>query len=81
GIGGIIGGLIMYYFSKGKFNPCIGIAGVSCVPTTAKVAQHEVSEANPYALILPFAMGANVSGVITSAIITGIYVTVLSAVK
>lgn len=81
GIGGIIGGLILFYFSKGKFNPCIGIAGVSCVPTTAKVAQHEVSEANPCALILPFAMGASVSGVITSAIITGIYVTVLSVIK
>lgn len=81
GIGGIIGGLLMYLFSKGKFNPCVGIAGVSCVPTTAKVAQHEVNEVNPYALILPYAMGANVSGVITSAIITGIYVTVLSVLK
>ncbi|MFC1964190.1 sodium ion-translocating decarboxylase subunit beta, partial [Chloroflexota bacterium] len=40
GIGGIIGGLFMYKIRKGKFNPIIGIAGVSCVPTTAKVAQH-----------------------------------------
>lgn len=81
GIGGIIGGLIMYYISKKEFNPVIGIAGVSCVPTTAKVAQKEVSEANPYAIILPYAIGANVSGVITSAILAGIYVTLIPLVK
>ncbi len=81
GIGGIIGGLIMYLLTRKKFNPVIGIAGVSCVPTTAKVAQHEVTEANPYALILPYAMGASVSGVITSAIITGIYITILPVIQ
>ncbi|MCL6449040.1 MAG: sodium ion-translocating decarboxylase subunit beta [Armatimonadetes bacterium] len=81
GIGGIIGGLIMYLLTRKKFNPVIGIAGVSCVPTTAKVAQHEVTEANPYALILPYAMGASVSGVITSAIITGIYITILPVMQ
>ncbi|MDA8211651.1 MAG: sodium ion-translocating decarboxylase subunit beta [Clostridia bacterium] len=77
GIGGIIGGYVMYFISKGKFNPVVGIAGVSCVPTTAKVAQKAVSEANPHAIILPFAMGANISGVITSAILAGIYVSLL----
>ncbi|HOJ52551.1 MAG TPA: sodium ion-translocating decarboxylase subunit beta [Syntrophales bacterium] len=77
GIGGLIGGYIMYFISKGKFNPVVGIAGVSCVPTTAKVAQKEVQKANKHAIILPFAMGANVSGVITSAIITAIFCTLL----
>lgn len=77
GIGGIIGGYIMYFISKGKFNPAIGIAGVSCVPTTVKVVQKCVSEVNPDALILPEAIGANISGVITTAIITGIYITVI----
>ena len=36
GIGGILGGYIMYYIEKGNYNPVIGIAAVSCVPTTAK---------------------------------------------
>lgn len=77
GIGGIMGGYIMYFITRGKFNPVVGIAGVSCVPTTAKVAQKSVSAVNPKALILPEAVGANISGVITSAIIAGIYITLI----
>jgi oxaloacetate decarboxylase beta subunit len=77
GIGGILGGYIMYFIKRGNFNPTIGIAGVSCVPTTAKVAQKEVNKINPGALILPEALGANISGVITTAIITGIYISLL----
>ena len=77
GIGGIIGGLIAYKLSKGKINPLIGIAAVSCVPTTAKVAQKCALIYNKQAIILPFAMGPNVAGVITTAIIAGIYVGLL----
>lgn len=65
GIGGILGGYVMYYWSGKKYNPVIGIAGVSCVPTTAKVAQKSVG---PGVIVLPHALGANISGVITSAI-------------
>ncbi len=78
GIGGILGGYAAYFISGKKFNPVIGIAGVSCVPTTAKVAQKEVSLVNKSAIVLPYAIGANVSGVITTAIITGLYITFLS---
>ncbi len=74
GIGGIIGGWIAYLVSKRKVNPLLGIAGVSCVPTTAKVAQKLASEANSASFILHFAMGPNVAGVITTAIVTAIYV-------
>jgi len=74
GIGGLIGGLIYYKLSKGKVNPLLGIAGVSCLPTTVKVAQKCAAEANVFAFILPYAMGPCVAGVITTAIITGIYV-------
>jgi oxaloacetate decarboxylase beta subunit len=77
GIGGIIGGYIVYWADGRTFNPVIGIAGVSCMPTTAKVAQKEVRAANKFAVILPWAMGASISGVISSAIIAGIYVTLL----
>ncbi len=77
GVGGLLGGLIYYKLSKGKVNPLIGIAGVSCVPTTAKVAQKEAFKANKWVMILPYAMGPNVAGVITTAIICGIYVTAI----
>jgi oxaloacetate decarboxylase beta subunit len=77
GIGGIVGGYIVYIVSGRKFNPVIGIAGVSCVPTTAKVAQKTVSAAAPNVVVLPVALGASISGVITSAILTGIYVTII----
>ena len=77
GIGGIIGGYIVYWTSGRNYNPVIGIAGVSCVPTTAKVAQKEARDANKFAMILPWAMGANICGVITSAIIAAVYVTLL----
>ena len=77
GIGGIIGGYVLYFWYKGKYNPMIGIAAVSCVPTTAKVVQKLATEANPGNMIMPQALGANISGVITTAILTGIYVAVL----
>jgi carboxybiotin decarboxylase len=74
GIGGIIGGYVVYLINGKNFNPTIGIAGVSCVPTTAKIAQHEVALANKRANVLQIAMGTSLSGVITSAIITGVYI-------
>lgn len=77
GIGGILGGYVLYFAKRGNFNPVIGIAGVSCVPTTVKVAQKIVAKDNPDAFIMPDAIGANICGVLTTAIITGIYITLL----
>lgn len=73
----VIGGYIMYFIKKGNYNPVIGIAAVSCVPTTAKVAQKLVSKENPDSFILGEALGANISGVITSAIIAGVYTSII----
>jgi oxaloacetate decarboxylase beta subunit len=81
GIGGIIGGYILYFVKKGNYNPVIGIAAVSCVPTTAKVAQKIVTKENPQSVILSEAIGANISGVITTAIIAGIYITLIPHLK
>ena len=81
GIGGILGGWLVYAINKKNFNPAIGIAGVSCVPTTAKVAQKEISKINRYSFVLKYAMGANICGVITTAILTGLYVTVVPMLK
>ncbi|EAX48419.1 sodium ion-translocating decarboxylase, beta subunit [Thermosinus carboxydivorans Nor1] len=80
-IGGILGGWIVYWFTRGNFNPTIGIAGVSCVPTTAKLAQYASREANPGVMILPIALGANICGVIVTAIATGVFISTVNLVK
>lgn len=77
GIGGILGGYVVYLINGKNFNPIVGIAGVSCVPTTAKVAQKEVNRVTKYSFILEYAMSASICGVITTAILTGIYVTLV----
>lgn len=79
GLGGLLGGYFLYFVTGGKFNPVVGIAGVSCLPTNAKVAQKVVSHDAPGVLVLPAALGACVCGVITSAIFCGVYVTIVPA--
>ncbi len=81
GIGGLLGGYVLYFATGKKYNPVIGIAGVSCVPTTAKVAQKLVSSETPDAIILPQALGANISGVITSAILASILIAVVGQMQ
>jgi sodium ion-translocating decarboxylase beta subunit len=78
-LGGLFGGYVLYWLSGGKYNPVIGIAAVSCVPTTSKVAQKVVSAANRNAIILPHALGANISGVITSAVFAAVLISMLRA--
>lgn len=76
-LGAILGGWIMYLVTKRKFNPVIGIAGVSCMPTTAKIAQKIAMEENPYCMIMPLAMGASISGLIVSAIAAGVFISTI----
>lgn len=78
---GILGGWVVYWFKKGDFNPVAGIAGVSCVPTTAKIAQHIAEDEDPFAVIMPIAMGANIGGVIVSAIACGVFIATIGMVK
>jgi carboxybiotin decarboxylase len=61
-----------------KINPCIGAAGVSAVPMSARVVQQFVSTAtngrvNP---LMP-AMGPNVAGVVGSAVTAGVFLALL----
>lgn len=77
GLGGLLGGYILYFATGKKYNPVIGIAGVSCVPTTAKVAHKCVVEVTPDAVVLPHALGASISGVITSAVFAGIFIAIV----
>jgi oxaloacetate decarboxylase beta subunit len=76
GIGGILGGYALYYWTGKKYNPVTGIAGVSCVPTCAKVAQKSVG---PGVVVLPHALGASISGVITSAIFAATFIALLQS--
>jgi oxaloacetate decarboxylase beta subunit len=76
-LGGLFGGYVLYFLSGRKYNPTIGIAAVSCVPTTAKVAQKEVTKVNPEAIVMPHALGANICGVITSAVFAAVLITLL----
>jgi carboxybiotin decarboxylase len=76
-LGAILGGWILYLVSKRKFNPVIGIAGVSCMPTTAKIAQKIAMEENPYCMIMPLAMGSSISGLIVSAIAAGVFISTI----
>ena len=70
-LGGLLGGLIMYFATGGKVNPLIGSAGVSAVPMAARVSQKEGQKWNPSNFLLMHAMGPNVAGVIGSAIAAG----------
>ena len=61
-----------------RVNPCIGAAGVSAVPMSARVVQTFVSNATggKVNLLMP-AMGPNVAGVIGTAVAAGAFITLL----
>ena len=75
-VGGLMGGKIMCWVTRGKINPLIGSAGVSAVPMAARVANLEGQKANPSNFLLMHAMGPNVAGVIGSAIAAGFLLSV-----
>ena len=61
-----------------KINPCIGAAGVSAVPMSARVVQKFVSDhTNGRVNPLMAAMGPNVAGVIGSAVAAGVFLALL----
>lgn len=74
GAGGIAGAWIFYRLGKGRFNPTVGLAAVSCMPATAKIAQKIAMDENPYCIIMPIAMGAQICGVITTVVATGVLI-------
>ena len=75
-VGGLLGGVIMYYGSGKKVNPLIGSAGVSAVPMAARVSQDVGRKYNKSNYLLMHAMGPNVAGVIGSAIAAGFLLSV-----
>jgi oxaloacetate decarboxylase beta subunit len=70
--------LNLFLSEKKKINPCIGAAGVSAVPMSARVVQdfvayHTKGKVNP----IMAAMGPNVAGVIGSAVAAGVFLSLL----
>jgi sodium ion-translocating decarboxylase beta subunit len=75
--GGVLMGKLMNRLSKTPVNPLIGAAGVSAVPMAARVVNKVGLEANPQNHLIMHAMGANVSGVIGSAVAAGVLLALL----
>jgi sodium ion-translocating decarboxylase beta subunit len=78
-MGGLLFAKFMNLFLKGdnKLNPLIGAAGVSAVPDSARVVQHEGLKYDSSNHLLMHAMAPNVSGVIGSAVAAGIILSFL----
>jgi carboxybiotin decarboxylase len=71
-------GINLFLREGNRINPCIGAAGVSAVPMSARVVQQFVSaetrgRVNP---LMP-AMGPNVAGVVGSAVTAGVFLALL----
>ena len=59
-------------FTKEKINPLVGGAGISAFPMSSRVIQKVGQEADKQNHLLPFALGANVSGQIASVLAGGL---------
>ena len=76
-VGGLILAKLMNLVLKEKMNPLIGSAGVSAVPMAARISHHIGQESNPRTFLLGHAMGPNVAGVIGSAVVAGVFISLL----
>ena len=78
---GVLMAKIMNLFLRTKINPLIGSAGVSAVPMAARVSQKLGTEADSENMLLMYAMGPNVSGVIGSACAAGVLLTLKNLIS
>ena len=75
--GGVLFAKVMNLVLREKVNPLIGSAGVSAVPMAARISHHVAQETNDRNFLLPHAMGPNVAGVIGSAVVAGVFISLL----
>ena len=78
-ISGLLLAKLMNFFSKEKINPMIGAAGVSAVPMAARVVQEIAQKEKPGNMILMHAMGPNIAGVIGTATVAGVLITLVES--
>ena len=81
-VGGVMLAKFMNLFLKKKINPMVGAAGISAFPMSSRVVQKMAMEEDPTNVILMHAVGANVSGQISSVIAGGMVINlVMSMLK
>ena len=71
-IGGTLFAKVLNLFLKEKINPMVGAAGISAFPMSARVIQKMAQKEDPTNHLLMHAVGANVAGQISSAVVGGI---------
>lgn len=71
---GVMFAKFLNLFTKNKVNPMIGAAGISAFPMSARVVQKMGIKEDPTNHLLMYAVGANVSGQIASAIVGGLII-------
>ncbi len=76
---GVLFGKLLNLFSRGKFNPLIGAAGISAFPMAARVVQKEAQKEDFENFILMHAMGANAAGQVASVIAGGVLLALMGA--
>ena len=76
-IGGLLFAKLMNLVLKEKINPLIGSAGVSAVPMAARISHHVGQQADQKVFLLAHAMGPNVAGVIGSAVVAGVFISLI----
>ena len=79
-VGGVLFGKLMNALSGGKFNPCIGAAGISAFPMSARIVQRFVAEEDFENFVLMHAMGANAAGQLGSVVAGGVVLALLAGV-
>ena len=73
-VGGVMCAKVMNLFSKNKINPMIGAAGISAFPMSARVVHQMGLKEDNGNYLLMHAVGANVSGLIASAVVGGLII-------
>ena len=77
-VGGVCAAKILFYTTKGKISPLIGNSGVSAMPMAARISQRLGQEYNHQNHLLMHAMGPIVASTIGSAIVAGIFISLLT---
>jgi Na+-transporting methylmalonyl-CoA/oxaloacetate decarboxylase beta subunit len=78
--GGVLFGKLMYVLSGKTFNPCIGAAGISAFPMSARIVQRFISEEDFENFLLMHAMGANAAGQLGSVVAGGVVLALVAGV-
>jgi sodium ion-translocating decarboxylase beta subunit len=76
---GLLFGKLLNLFSRGRFNPMIGAAGISAFPMAARVVQRMAQEEDFENFLLMHAMGANAAGQIGSVVAGGVLLALMGA--